>query len=122
MFRRMRSRTCATIVDAGRARPARAVDTPVAACPVRWRGPRPGPAAHGQVPHPDAELVRERLEVFNAVPKQGYFGTICSDAFVGARLGARRIHPMQFGWLNMPLAVRVLGGGNLAGLDGPADG
>jgi len=101
MFRRMRSRS-ATIVGAGRARPARAVDRPVAACPARRRGPRL--PLLGQVPHPYAELVRERLEVFDAVPKQGYFGKICSDAFVGARLGARRIHPMQFGRLNMPLA------------------
>src|SRR6266487_2911447 len=85
MFRRMRSRS-ATIVGAGRARPARAVDRPVAACPARRRGPRL--PLLGQVPHPDAELVRERLEVFDAVPKQGYFGKICSDAFVGARLGA----------------------------------
>ncbi len=104
MFRRMRSRS-ATIVGAGRARPARAVDRPVAACPARRRGPRL--PLLGQVPHPYAELVRERLEVFDAVPKQGYFGKICSDAFVGARLGARRIHPMLRGrrWL-MPRLMR----------------
>jgi hypothetical protein len=50
----------------------------------------------GQVPHPCAELVRKGLEVFNAVPQQGYFGGICSDAFVGARLGARRVQKIAF--------------------------
>jgi hypothetical protein len=57
----------------------------------------------GQVPHPYAELVRKGLEVFNAVPQQGYFGGICSDAFVGARLGARQVDPVQFRGLNVPL-------------------